>query len=87
MRECGRPVLRLRRARAQGHFCASHRGAGMVNVKQKRCAAEACNNRPSFNHLGETHGIFCSTHKLEGMVRHVCLLTMPLVCDFMAQCY
>ena len=68
----------LRRARTQGLFCASHRLTDMVNVKQKRCAAEACNNRPSFNHLGESTGIFCSAHKMEGMVRPTGLLAMQL---------
>ena len=72
---------------AQGHFCASHRVAGMVNVKQKRCAAEGCNNRPSFNHLGEPNGIFCSTHKLEGMVRPARLLTTQgMARGLIAQC-
>lgn len=62
-------LTRAERARVQGLYCSPHRQPGMVNVKQKRCAAEGCTNRPSFNHQGEATGLYCSQHKLEGMVR------------------
>jgi hypothetical protein len=40
----------------------------MVNVKDKTCKQEGCKTRPNFNHEGETKGLYCSIHKLDGMV-------------------
>ena len=50
-------------------FCATHKLAGMVNVKNKRCENPGCNSlSPVFNVEGATTGRFCTTHKLAGMV-------------------
>jgi hypothetical protein len=39
----------------------------MVNYK-KMCIREGCRVRPSYNKEGETKALYCSEHKLEGMV-------------------
>jgi len=49
-----------------GRFCNKHKSVGMVNVKDKICAHDACNQRPSFNILGGKP-IYCGIHKLDGM--------------------
>lgn len=38
------------------------------NVRSKTCIRHGCKTRPIFNHEGESKGIYCVTHKLEGMV-------------------
>ncbi len=40
----------------------------MIDIKHKRCVAEECNKRPSFNYTGEMRALYCGPHKLEGMV-------------------
>ena len=62
-------MLRNKHVCMQGLYCSPHRQPGMVNVKQKRCVTEGCTNRPSFNNPGDHNPVFCSVHKLEGMVR------------------
>jgi len=41
----------------------------MIDVVHKTCAIFECGTRPSFNYPGESKGLYCSTHKLPGMVR------------------
>lgn len=41
---------------------------GMVDIKHKRCIAEGCSKRPSFNYTGEMRALYCGPHKLDGMV-------------------
>lgn len=33
----------------------------------RECVVAECGTHARFNHPGETHGIFCSKHKIEGM--------------------
>jgi hypothetical protein len=40
----------------------------MVDVKSKKCCAKGCKTRANFNKEGETKGLYCATHKLDGMV-------------------
>ena len=40
----------------------------MINVSKKYCEYPDCLQLPSFNYDGETTPIFCSTHKLTGMI-------------------
>ena len=40
----------------------------MVNVKHKTCIHEGCKIQPSYNKEGSTKPLYCSTHKLEGMI-------------------
>ena len=40
----------------------------MVNVKSPTCIHEGCKTRPAFNKQGETNALYCSAHKLDGMV-------------------
>jgi hypothetical protein len=40
----------------------------MVNVKSKTCIQESCKKQPQFNVKGETTALYCSRHKLEGML-------------------
>lgn len=51
-----------------GIFCSQHKSEGMIDIKHKRCAHEACNKRPSFNYTGEMRALYCGPHKLDGMV-------------------
>ena len=48
-------------------FCAKHKTAEMVNVKDKSCEHEGCDNRPSFNIKGKLPR-FCAKHKTSEMV-------------------
>lgn len=41
-------------------------GAWQVNVVAKRCAHPDCTVNPRFNYEGNTRGMYCSEHKLEG---------------------
>lgn len=36
--------------------------------KQQECAREGCGARPSFNAPDETKGLYCTKHKLDGMI-------------------
>ena len=47
--------------------CATHKLAGMEDVKTKRCNHEGCTTIPSFGIRGEKASR-CATHKLEGLV-------------------
>jgi hypothetical protein len=40
----------------------------MVNVKGHTCIHEGCKIQPVFNNEGETKALYCSKHKIEGMV-------------------
>ena len=40
----------------------------VVKRKGRKCAAEGCSGRPSFNIPTKTTGKFCAEHKTEGMI-------------------
>jgi hypothetical protein len=40
----------------------------MINVKSKKCTHPNCKKIPNFNYEGESIGLYCATHKVEGMV-------------------
>jgi hypothetical protein len=40
----------------------------MINVKDKTCIYEDCKTRPNYNKEGETNALYCTKHKLEGMI-------------------
>ena len=41
----------------------------MINVcKKRKCCFENCQTRSNFNYEGQTKGLYCSNHKLEGMI-------------------
>ena len=40
----------------------------MVDVKNKTCKSEGCKTSPIYNVEGETKALYCSTHRLDGMV-------------------
>jgi len=40
----------------------------MIDVKHKTCVEEGCLKIPTFNIEGESIGLYCTTHKKEGMV-------------------
>ena len=40
----------------------------MVNVKDKTCKEPGCKTLPCYNYEGEKKGLYCATHKKEGMV-------------------
>ena len=40
----------------------------MVDIKNKTCIHEGCKKQPSFNYKGNKKGLYCATHKLNGMV-------------------
>ena len=45
-----------------------HKEENMVDVKHKTCIHEGCKTRPIYNKEGEKKALYCSEHKLEGMV-------------------
>ena len=51
-----------------GLYCAAHKKAGMVNVKDKTCIEYGCRTIPNFNKEGESSSIYCVSHKKAGMV-------------------
>lgn len=40
----------------------------MVDVQNKRCATKGCITRLSYNFSAEKRGLYCDTHKLDGMI-------------------
>jgi hypothetical protein len=40
----------------------------MIDVKSNRCIHEGCRIQPAFNKEGETKGLYCGTHREEGMI-------------------
>jgi len=40
----------------------------MIAIYDKKCGHENCKHRPFFNYENEKQGIYCSVHKLDGMV-------------------
>jgi hypothetical protein len=40
----------------------------MVDVKHKKCIHQNCNIRPAFNNEGEKKALYCTIHKVEGMI-------------------
>jgi hypothetical protein len=40
----------------------------MINVRIKTCIFDNCKKIPSCNYLGETKRLYCSQHKLDGMI-------------------
>ena len=38
------------------------------DVKNKRCKQAGCNTRPHYNYEGETIGVYCQKHRLDGMM-------------------
>jgi nitrite reductase/ring-hydroxylating ferredoxin subunit len=40
----------------------------MIDVKSNRCTHEGCIKQPFFNTEGETKGLYCGTHRKEGMI-------------------
>ena len=40
----------------------------MIDVKNIMCIHEGCKKHPAFNVEGETKGLYCTVHKLEGMI-------------------
>ena len=53
-------------AETTARFCADHKEAGMVDVKNRTC--ESCSKRPTFNLPGGTRARFCADHKEARMV-------------------
>ena len=51
----------------KGTFCSIHKMAGMLDVRNKRCAFTGCDKQPAFNIEGGK-GTFCSIHKTKGML-------------------
>lgn len=52
-------------------LCACRQQVVMV----RECVVAECGTHARFNHPGETHGVFCSKHKMEGMR---CALEAPV---------
>jgi len=54
---------------SQSRFCAIHKQSGMVHGNQRLCQHTFCKKFPTFDFKGNKgKGIFCSDHKLDGMV-------------------
>ena len=53
---------------SRARFCADHKGADMIDVKNKRCEHPGCAKQPYFAMSGETRGRFCADHKGADMI-------------------
>jgi len=62
------PHFNFRGEGARGKYCATHRLEGMVDLVHKKCQFEGCHQHPSYNYEGMKTRIYCSQHKLAGMV-------------------
>jgi len=56
-----------------GLYCSKHKRDMMIDVVTKKCIYHECiyhecRKVPSFNYVGQTSRIYCSTHKMPGMV-------------------
>ena len=64
-------------------YCTTHKKDGMIDTKHKKCAADDCSTRPSFNFSDQQIGIFCRLHKKDGMIdvntKHCCYVDCNLV--------
>jgi EsV-1-7 cysteine-rich motif len=49
-------------------YCGNHKERSMINVVTKRCAAEGCCLRPSFNIDSSTKPLYCKSHKTTDMI-------------------
>lgn len=50
-------------------YCEKHKTEEMIKViYNKKCEHEGCKLRPSFNYEGSKNRLYCTTHKLDGMV-------------------
>lgn len=51
----------------QGAYCGQHKLKDMERVNTRRCSAEGCDKRASFNVPGQP-AQYCGQHKSNGMV-------------------
>jgi hypothetical protein len=49
-------------------FCAEHNVKGLKNTTEKKCKREGCKTLPCYNYEGEITRLYCSEHKIVGMV-------------------
>jgi len=49
-------------------FCVRHKKTDMFNSVAKHCKYDKCNIQPAFNLPNIKNGLYCDTHKLEGMI-------------------
>lgn len=47
-------------------YCSKHKLIGMCNYRT--CKHNGCTTFPCYNYSGETSGLFCASHKLDGMI-------------------
>jgi hypothetical protein len=53
------------------HFCAKHKEFDMLDFHNKDCIEDGCGTRPCYNYPDKKGGIYCTQHKLEGMINVV----------------
>jgi hypothetical protein len=53
--------------KTKAEYCSEHKSANMIDVTHKQCIVKDCNIQPTFNLEGQPP-LYCSTHKLAGMV-------------------
>jgi hypothetical protein len=56
----------------------------MVDIKNQTCIHEGCKKQPNFNIKNQTKGLYCSQHKLDGMVNVVSQMCIHEGCKFRA---
>mmetsp|Transcript_4860 Transcript_4860/g.6672 ORF Transcript_4860/g.6672 Transcript_4860/m.6672 type:complete len:769 (+) Transcript_4860:94-2400(+) len=49
-------------------YCCKHTIAGVIRISDRTCEIPTCNKSPSFNDKGEVKAIYCSQHRLPGMI-------------------
>lgn len=49
-------------------YCKEHSKINHINLKKPKCQEKNCNLQAYFNYPGIKKGVFCNTHKKEGMI-------------------
>ena len=57
----------------------------MVDVRSKSCIHDGCKKHSNYNNDGETRGLYCSAHKLQGMVNVINKRCKTYLCSTLVQ--
>jgi hypothetical protein len=57
----------------------------MIDIMNKPCKSDGCKTRPNYNTEGEARGLYCSAHKLQGMVDVINRTCKTYLCSTLVQ--
>jgi hypothetical protein len=60
-------------------YCSNCREIGMIDIYNKSCCFENCSTQANFNYENEKNPIYCSIHKIDGMIN---IKNINLLCVF-----